>query len=69
MVQKWGEAVRTDKDRLIEWLGDMLFDQSGADPSEYRDLIAVYEAKAEPWAEKIIEDMRLGIIRPDREKE
>lgn len=55
--------MRTDRARLIEWLGDMLFDQSGADQYEYEDMIAGYQARAEPWADRIMEDMSLGIIK------
>ncbi len=43
----------------------MLFEASGIDQSEYRTVIPAFELQAEPWADKIMEDMRLGIIKPD----
>mgnify|MGYP001588671302 CR=1 FL=1 len=65
-VQRWANGtVRTNRARLVEWLGDMLFEASGIEQSEYHTVIPAFELQAEPWADRIMEDMRLGIIKPE----
>ena len=54
--------MRTGRARLIETLGDMLFDQSGVDHSEYWTVIAAYQFLSEEWADRIMEDINRGII-------
>ena len=57
--------MRTDRARLIEQLGDMLFDMSGMPEYEYEDNIAAYEERAKPWADAIMDDINNGIIKPE----
>lgn len=57
--------MRTNRARLTEWLGDMLFDASGAPEEDYQDHIAAYMSRAEPWVNRIMDDINQGIIGPE----
>lgn len=54
--------MRTGRARLIETIGDALFEATELDQSHYWDVIAAYQLLAEPWADRIMEDINLGII-------
>lgn len=58
--------MRTGRERLTEWIGDLLFDVSGMPEDEYQDHIAAYQSRAKPWVDNIMDDINKGIIGPEK---
>lgn len=58
--------MRTNKARLVEQLGDMLISFSGVPDEDYAEHIAAYEERAKPWADRIMDDINMGIIAAER---
>lgn len=61
--------MRTNRERLIEWLQDMLFEKDGWSDTLYALKISSYRDKAESWADRIMEDINAGIIASENEPE
>lgn len=57
--------MRTNRERLSEWIVDILAEHVGTEYDDYNKFVEDHMSEAREWADSIYHDINAGIIAPE----